>query len=99
VEAHVVYEVVVQSIDPERRDEYIAKYKKRWRELALAGYRGGKILRCAEKPDRVILILEWDSVEAHRQHRGPVMDEFLRDYVRPYQTALSDFDHFTVDEL
>jgi hypothetical protein len=47
----------------------------------------------------VILVLEWDSVEAHRQHRGPVMDDFLKEFVRPYQTALSDFDHFTVEEI
>jgi hypothetical protein len=95
----VVYEVVIQSIDPDRRDEYIANYKKAWRALGLAGYRGGKILRCTEKPDRVILILEWDSVEAHRQHRGPIMDKFLAENVRPYQTALSDFDHFTVEDI
>jgi hypothetical protein len=95
----VVYEVVVQSIDPERRDEYIERYKKRWREMSLAGWRSGKLLKCTENPGRVIIVLEWDSVEAHRQHRGPVMDEFLRDFVRPYQTALSEFDHFIIEEL
>jgi hypothetical protein len=95
----MVYEVVIQSIDPERRDEYIENYKKRWRELALAGWRSGKLLRCTENPGRVILVLEWDSVEAHRQHRGPVMDRFLEESVRPYQTALSDFDHYTVEEI
>jgi quinol monooxygenase YgiN len=95
----VVYEVVVQSIDPDRRDEYIENYKKAWRALALDGWRGGSLLRCTEKPDRVIIVLEWDSVEAHRQHRGPVMDRFLQEAVRPYQTALSDFDHYIVEDI
>jgi hypothetical protein len=90
---------VIQSIDPERRDEYIENYKKTWRALALDGYRSGQILRCTERPDRVILVLEWDSVEAHRQHRGPIMDTFLKESVRPYQTALSDFDHYIVEEI
>ena len=95
----MVYEVVIQSINPERRDEYIANYKKKWRELALDGWRSGRLLRCVENPGRVIIVLEWDSVEAHRQHRGPVMDQFLAESVRPYQTALSDFDHFTVEDI
>ena len=99
MESAVVYEVVIQSIDPARRDEYIERYKKRWRELALDGWRGGKLLRCTEDPGRVIIVLEWDSVQAHRQHRGPVMDSFLQEFVRPYQTALSDFDHFTVEDM
>lgn len=95
----MVYEVVIQSIDPERRDEYIENYRKKWRELALDGWRSGKLLRCSENPGRVILVLEWDSVEAHRQHRGPVMDQFMKESVRPYQTALSDFDHYTVEDI
>jgi len=95
----MVYEIVIQSIDPERRDEYIERYKKRWREMSLAGWHNGRLLKCQENPGRVIIILEWDSVEAHRQHRGPIMDEFLKDYVRPYQTALSEYDHFIVEEL
>ena len=45
--------------------------------LALDGYRGGKILTCVENPGRVILILEWDSVQAHRQHRGPIYGQLL----------------------
>jgi len=95
----MVTEIVIQNIDPERRDEYIANYKKKWRELSLAGWRGGRLLRCIENPGRVIIVLEWDSVEAHRQHRGPVMDGFMAESVRPYQTALSDFDHFTVEDM
>jgi quinol monooxygenase YgiN len=95
----MVYEVVVQSIDPARRDEYIANYKDAWRALALEGCRGGELLRSIEKPDRVIIVLEWDSVEAHRQHRGPKMNQFLQQSVRPYQTAVSDFDHYIVEEI
>ena len=96
----MVYEVVIQSIDPERRDEYIENYRRTWRELALDGWRGGKLLRCTENPSRVILVFEWDSVEAHRQHRGSAaMDHLMKESVRPYQTALSDFDHYTVEEI
>lgn len=98
----MVYEVVIQNIDPERRDEYIANYKKKWREMALDGWRSGRLLKCIENPGRVIIVLEWDSVQAHRQHsRGgsPAMAQFMAESVRPYQTALSDFDHFTVEVI
>ena len=95
----MVYEIVIQSIDPDRRDEYIENYRKTWRALALDGWRGGRLLKCMENPGRVILVLEWDSVQAHRQHRGPKMDNFLTESVRPYQTASSDFDHFIVEEI
>jgi heme-degrading monooxygenase HmoA len=70
-----------------------------WRKLAFDGWRSVKLLRCNDNPGRVILVLEWDSVEAHRQHRGPRMDQFLKESVRPYQTALSDYDHYIVEEI
>jgi heme-degrading monooxygenase HmoA len=89
-------------MDPERRDEYVATYKKRWREMALNGWRSGRIYKSIEDPGRVIIVLEWDSVEAHRQHtrgRNPVMTRFMEEVVEPNRSGTADIDHYTVEVL
>ena len=96
----MITHVVVQTIDPERRDEYIERYKAEWREAALPGCRSAKILKAIEKPDRVILIFEWDSIEVHRaSNRLPAHDKLMAETVYKYQTAPSDYAHFEVEEI
>ena len=98
----MVYEIVVQTVDPATRDEYIAAYKKRWREMALDGWRNGRLYKSVEDPARVIIVLEWDSVEAHRQHtrgRNPVMTKFMEEVVGPYRSGVSDIDHYIVEDI
>src|SRR5438105_15737245 len=98
----MVYEVLLRKMDPAKRDEYVALYKKRWREMSLDGWRSGRIYKCIEDPGRLIIVLEWDSVEAHRQHtrgRNPVMTKFMDEVVGPYRSGVSDIDHYTVEDL
>lgn len=95
----MIYEVVVQSIDPARRDEHIEAYRRAWQEADFEGWRGGKILTSVEDPGRVILLIEWDSVEAHTRHRGTPRHDRFREAIRSYQTAPSDTGHYLIQEL
>jgi len=96
----VVTHVVVQTIDPERRDEYIERYKEEWREAALPGCRSAKILRAIENPSRVILIFEWDSIEAHRKANDtPAHDKLMRETIEKYRSAPSDYAHYEAEEI
>jgi quinol monooxygenase YgiN len=95
----VVYEIVVQTIDPARRDEYLEVYRKAFREANMAGFRGGKICPSLEDPTRVVLIIEWDSVEAHKQHVGTPPHTRFREQITPYQTKPSDLQHYEPRDL
>ena len=96
----MVTHVVVQTIDPERRDEYIERYKEEWRLAALPNCRSAKILKAIENPSRVILIFEWDSIDLHRAaNRTPAHDRLMAETVFKYQTAPSDYAHFEVEEI
>jgi heme-degrading monooxygenase HmoA len=96
----LVTHVVIQTIDPEKRDEYIERYKEEWRLAALPGCRSAKILKAIENDSRVILIFEWDSIEVHRSSNAlPAHERLMNETVRKYQTALSDYAHYESEEI
>lgn len=94
-----IYEVVLQTVDPARRDEYVGVFKGAFAEAAFAGWSGGKILRGIEDPARVVVIVEWGSVEAHTQHIGTPALARLRERTARYQTAPSVAAHYLAEDL
>jgi heme-degrading monooxygenase HmoA len=98
--AVLVTHVVIQTIDPEQRDEYIQRYKEEWALAALPGCRSAKLLKAIENPSRVILIFEWDSVEAHRAaNRTPAHDRLMAETIDKYRAAPSDYAHFEAEDI
>ncbi len=95
----MVYEIVTQTIDPTRREEYLDVYRRAFRDAGFAGFRGGKVCPSLEDPARVVLIIEWDSVEAHKQHVGTPAHNRFREAIRDYQTAPSEIQHHAVQDL
>ena len=55
-----------------------------------SGSHGIKFFTSIEDPSRVILMIEWDSVEAHTQHRGTPVHNAMREATSKYQTVKSD---------
>ena len=95
----MIYETVAFAVEPARRAEYVDVYRRALREADFPGYHGGKILSCVEDPARVMVVLEWDSVEAHASTRGtPAHTRFLA-AIRPYWTAPAEQYHFLVEDL
>lgn len=95
----MVYEMVVQAVDPARRDEHVARFKKTLRESNFAGFHGGQALTSVEDPSKVIMLLEWDTVEAHQEHRGTPTHNRFRDASREAQTAPGSTEHFEFEAL
>ncbi len=95
----MVNEVVLASVEPAKREEYIEAWKRAWHEAAFEGSHGGKILRCVEDPGRVAMIINWDSVEAHQRHRGTERHNAFREKFLPYQQQPSVIQHYTIEDL
>ncbi|HLY65438.1 MAG TPA: antibiotic biosynthesis monooxygenase [Chloroflexota bacterium] len=95
----MVHELVIATVDPEQRDEYIETWSRAWKEAGFAGSHGGRILRCVEDPGRVAMILNWDSVEAHQQHRGTERHNRFRAAFQGFQRQPSQVQHYTIEEL
>ncbi len=95
----MVYEIVVQTVDPARRDEFVATFRQAFREANFAGFRGGKMCTSVEDPERVMMVIEWDSVEAHTQHRGTPAHNRFRETTSGYQTKPSEIQHYVIQDL
>ena len=90
----MIHEIVIQQVAPEKRDEYIKVFGEFLTKANYAGSHGIKFFTSIEDPSRVILVIEWDSVEAHTRHRGTPTHNAMREMTAKYQTAKSDGAHF-----
>ena len=95
----MIHEIVIQHVQPEKRDEYIKVFGEILTKANYAGSHGIRFFTSIEDPGRVILMIEWDSVEAHTQIRGTPTYNAMREATSKYQTAKSDGGHFLLHEV
>jgi quinol monooxygenase YgiN len=95
----MIHEIVIQHVQPEKRDEYIKVFGEILTKANYAGSHGIRFFTSIEDPGRVILMIDWDSVEAHTQIRGTPTYNAMREATSKYQTAKSDGGHFLLHEV
>lgn len=62
----MVLEIAEFRIQPGREDEFAAAYREALRfAAATEGFRGARMVRGIESPSTFVLLIDWDSVEAH----------------------------------
>jgi quinol monooxygenase YgiN len=94
----MIYEVVHITVDPAQRQEFIEVYKKAWNAAGFEGSHRGKIMIGIEDDSRVDVLIEWDSVAAHRQHRQTPKQNTFRATIDPYMKDWK-VQHFDLEEL
>jgi heme-degrading monooxygenase HmoA len=94
----VIYESVHITVDPAQRDEFVRVYRKAWKDAGFEGSHNGKVMRCIEAADKVVVLIEWDSVEAHRQHRQTPKQNRFRGAIDPYMKHW-EVQHYELEEL
>ena len=98
----MVLEVGLISVVPGQEDEFVAAYGKAREVLAgTPGCRSVRMTRGVESPSRFVLLVEWDSVEAHLENfRGTERFTTWRGHIGPYFAGAPVVEHFTdVDGL
>jgi len=95
----MIHEIVIQHVQPERRNEYIKVFGEFLRNASYAGSHAIRFFASIEDPGRVILMIDWDTVEAHTQIRGTPTYNAMRDLTGKYLTAKSDGGHYLLHEV
>jgi heme-degrading monooxygenase HmoA len=95
----MIQEIVIQQVQPEKRDEYMETFGAFLKEANYAGSHGIRFFASIEDPGRVILVIDWDSVESHTRIRGTPTYNAMRELTGKYQTAKSDGGHFLLHEV
>ncbi|WP_033340316.1 antibiotic biosynthesis monooxygenase family protein [Catenuloplanes japonicus] len=93
----MVLEVALIDIQPGREDDFAAAYAKGHPILAGApGCRSVRMTRGIETPDRFVLLVEWDSVDAHEQNfRATDRFQQWRALIGPFFAGPPRVEHFT----
>lgn len=94
----MIYEIVSITVDPERVDEFIEVYKEAWSSAQFEGSHQGKIMVAMENPGRVDVLIEWDTLAAHRQHRKTPKQNTFRAAIDPFMKNW-EVEHFEFQEL
>jgi len=95
--AGMVLEVALIDVVAGQEDEFAAAYGKGHEVLeSTPGCRSVRMTRGIESPSRFVLLVEWDSVDAHEQNfRGTDRFTTWRGHIGPYFAQPPSVEHFT----
>jgi len=93
----MVLEVALIDVLPSREDDFAAAYSLAHPVLAnTPGCRSVRMTRGIESPSRFVLLVEWDSIEAHVDNfRATERFGHWRGLIGPYFAAPPVVEHFT----
>lgn len=93
----MVLEIADITVHPGSEDDFVAAYREAAMLLSSApGCRSVRLTRGIESPARFVLIVEWDSVEAHTEGFRESADfGRWRELVGPYFAGTPRVEHFT----
>jgi heme-degrading monooxygenase HmoA len=92
----MVLEVAIIEVTPGSEDDFAAAYAKAYPLVATTeGCRTVRMTRGIESPSRFVLLIEWDSVEAHqRNFRDSERFPQWRGLIGPYFAAPPLVEHY-----
>ena len=95
----MILELADIRIQPGKQAEFDEAIKRGVETVAALskGYRGYKINKCIESPERYVLMIFWDTVENHMVdfREGPLFPQW-RAIVGPYFAAPPMVEHFSL---
>ena len=97
----MVLEIALIEVHPGQEDDFAAAYAKARSLVATTpGCRSVRMTRGVESPSRFVLLVEWDSIEAHLENfRASERFGQWRGHIGPYFASPPVVEHFVdVDE-
>lgn len=95
----MIIEIADFKVRPEAREQFAAAITGAANTVLAkaAGYRRHQILACQETPDRFVLTVEWDTLEAHTVgfRQSPAFAEW-RGIIGPFFAQPPHVEHFDV---
>lgn len=93
----MVLEVALIAVAPGQEEAFAAAYRKGHETLATTpGCRSVRMTRGIESPSSFVLLVEWDSVEAHVENfRNTDRFTTWRSLIGPYFASPPVVEHFT----
>ena len=95
----MVQEMIIQHVQPEKREEYIKVFGDFLVKANYPGSHGIRFYASVEDPGKVMLVVDRDDVEAHTRIRGTPAYNAMRELTGKYRRRKSDGGHFTLHEV
>ena len=94
----MILEVALLDVVAGREDEYEAAFAEAKPIISsMPGFRTLKLERCIERPNRYLLLVEWDTLEAHTEgFRGSAGYERWRALLHHFYDPFPTVEHYEV---
>lgn len=94
----MIFEHAILMVEPGREQEFEAAFAAAPDVFAQAeGCHGAELRRCVETPSRYVLIVGWDTVEAHTEgFRGSPLFTAWREIVGGFFASPPEVEHYSV---
>jgi heme-degrading monooxygenase HmoA len=91
----MVLEIADIRVDPATADDFPDAVREGLKFVAdTPGYRSARLTRSVESPDRFVLLIEWDSIEAHTEgFRGSENFGRWRGAIGPFLAGAPHVEH------
>lgn len=96
----MIVEIADFKVAPEAQTTFCAQLQRGVREVLsqAQGYLGHRVLACSETPSRVVLMVDWRSLEDHTVgFRQSAAFAQWRAIISPFFAAPPQVEHFAVD--
>jgi quinol monooxygenase YgiN len=96
VNASMITELIRYELPADQVEPFLAAYREALRHLLADGHcYGAEVLHGVEAPTRVVIRIEWDSIEGHEAHftNGPNFEPFIAP-LRPYLQHIVEMAHY-----
>ncbi len=93
----MILEQAVLPVKPGQEEAFLAAFERASPIIAgQAGFRTLRLSRCLERPSSFLLLVEWDSLEAHTEgFRGSAGYEEWRRLLHHFYDPFPTVEHFT----
>lgn len=94
----MILEQAVLDVRPGQEGEFEAAFAEAQGIIAsMPGYLGHRALRCVETPSRYLLLVEWETLEAHTEgFRGSAEYERWRELLHHFYDPFPTVEHYEV---
>jgi len=92
----MILELAPLSIRPGQAEEFEASFREAQSIIASApGYISHELRRCVERPDEYVLLVRWESIEAHEMgFRGSLPYQQWKDLLHHYYDPFPTVSHY-----
>ena len=94
----MILEVAILDVKPDQETDFEAAFSEAQKIIAaMEGYQSHQLQRCLEKPNRYVLLVNWDKLENHTEgFRNSAEYQHWRELLHHFYDPFPNVEHYSL---